>query len=331
MAHCVAVLSGGLDSMLAIRIMQEQGVEVDALNFKTIFECCQDRAGQAARGLGVRLTVITHGDDYLDIIRNPRFGYGKGANPCVDCRIYMFQLAKRFMEDIGANFIISGEVLGQRPMSQKRRDLDAVAYHSDLEDLVLRPLSAKLLAPTKPEQEGWVDRNRLYEFSGRSRKGLIQLAKDFGFEQIPDASTGCALTEVQFSRKVYDLMQLDPNAKRWDFEILKVGRHFRFNETTKVIVGRTEEENAQLEYMHNLPEASSTALLLPYSYVGALCLIVGPLTDEVLEFAGGLLYRYGKAPTVDDPQVEVIERDRKRIVPVAPTETAQQAKTLAAC
>jgi tRNA(Ile)-lysidine synthase TilS/MesJ len=331
MAHCVAVLSGGLDSMLAIRIMHEQGVEVDALNFKTIFECCQDRAGQAARWLGVRLTVIAQEDDYLDIVRNPRFGYGKGANPCVDCRIYMFQLAKRFMEDVKADFIVSGEVAGQRPMSQKRRDLDAIAYHSDLEDLLLRPLSAKLLAPTKPEREGWVDRSKLYEFSGRSRKGLIQLAKEFGFEHIPDASTGCALTEVQFSHKVHDLLQLDPNAKRWDFEALKVGRHFRFNETTKVIVGRNEEENAQLEYMHNLPEASSTALLFPYSYLGALCLIIGPPTDEVLQFAGGLLYRYGKAPTVDDPQVEVIERDRKRLLSIAPTEMADRARTLAAC
>ena len=159
--RCVALISGGLDSSLAIRLMQEQGIEVEAVNFKTVFTCCQDTSAQAARDLGVRLTVIGQDEDYLDLVKSPRFGYGKGANPCVDCRIYMFDKAKEFMEQIGAQFIVSGEVVGQRPMSQKKKDLAVISYHSGLEDLLLRPLSAKLLPPTLPEREGWVDRSKL--------------------------------------------------------------------------------------------------------------------------------------------------------------------------
>jgi tRNA(Ile)-lysidine synthase TilS/MesJ len=329
-ARCVALLSGGLDSMLAIRIMQEQGVQVHAVNFRTIFTCCQNRSAQAARTLGVPLTVIAQEDDYLDVIRHPRFGYGKGANPCVDCRIYMFRLARRYMEQIGADFIVSGEVLGQRPKSQKRRDLMAISYHSDLDDLLLRPLSARMLPPTSPEREGLVNRDQLYRFWGRNRKGLIQLARQFGFREIPHPSTGCALTEVHFSKKVHDLLKRYPDAKRWDFEILKMGRHFRFDDSAKVVVGRREGENQQLEYMHSLPEASSTAALRPHNYRGALALVIGPLTDDVARFAGGLLCRYGKVGPVAEPQIEVLERHRRWIMPIGPCSVAQRARTLAA-
>ncbi len=330
MARCVALLSGGLDSMLAIRVLQEQGVEVDALNFKTIFTCCQNQSAQAARELDVPLTVIGQEDDYLQLIRRPRFGYGKGANPCIDCRIYMFERAKQYMDQIGADFIASGEILGQRPMSQKRRDLEIISYHSGLEDLLLRPLSAKMLPATKPERLGLVDRSKLHAFWGRSRKGLIELAKSFGFTNIPHPSTGCALTEVRFSKKVFDLMKRYPDAGRWDFEILKMGRHFRFDDATKVIVGRSEEENAQLEHMHSRPEASSTAALRPLNFLGALAMIVGPVSDESLRFAGGLLCRYGKVDDIAEPQVEVLEADRTWTMQISPSADAQQVSTLAA-
>ena len=155
MVRCIALLSGGLDSMLAIRLMQDQGIEVEALNFKTMFTCCQDISARAAMNLDVPMTIIGQEDDYLELIREPQFGYGKGANPCVDCRIYMFQRARTFMEEMDAQFIISGEVVGQRPMSQKRRDLDIIATHSDLEDLLLRPLSAKLRGSADRHCEQW--------------------------------------------------------------------------------------------------------------------------------------------------------------------------------
>ncbi|MFV1966536.1 MAG: hypothetical protein ACC628_14015 [Pirellulaceae bacterium] len=327
--RCVALSSGGLDSMLAIRIMQEQGIEVEALNFKTVFTCCQDEAGQTARDLGVRVTVIGQEDDYLDLVREPQFGYGKGANPCVDCRIYMFDKAKVFMEQVGAQFIVSGEVVGQRPMSQKRRDLDIISYHSRCEDLLLRPLSAKLLHPTLPEREGWVDREKLHAFQGRSRKGLIALGKKLGLKNIPTPSTGCALTEPRFSLKVFDLIHQPQEARRWDFELLKVGRHFRFDAHTKIVLGRDETQNDQLEYMHQLPEATSTAGLFPESFNGPHALLVGPATDAALSFAGALVLRYSRRYDPENAIVLLDHNDEKRLIQVRPDAEALQAKTLA--
>ena len=328
MTRCVTLLSGGLDSMLAIRIMQEQGVEVEALNFKTMFTCCQDLSAQAAHRLGVRLTVVSQEDDYLELIKKPRYGYGKGANPCVDCRIYMFERALKFMKQIGADFIVSGEVVGQRPMSQKRRDLDVISHQSGLEDLLLRPLSAKLLLPTLPERNGLVDRERLYAFEGRSRKGLIRLAKAYGLEEVPTPSTGCALTEPLFGRKVHDLIQIQVSPQPWDFELVKVGRHFRFDQQTKVVLGRNEVENQQLEYAHRLPEATSTALLDPESFTGPLALVTGPCSDEVIEFAMGLLVRYGKANHLDDYRVCVTIGEQTKVQQAARNSQAEEALTI---
>jgi tRNA U34 2-thiouridine synthase MnmA/TrmU len=328
-ARCVALLSGGLDSILAIRVLQEQGVEVEALNFKTIFTCCQNQSAQAARELNVPLTVIGQEDDYLQLIRRPRFGYGRGANPCVDCRIYMFDRARLYMDEIGADFIASGEILGQRPMSQKRRDLEVIAYHSGLEDLLLRPLSAKMMPVTRPERLGLVDRSKLHSFWGRSRKGLIELAKQFGLRHIPHPSTGCALTEVRFSKKVFDLMKSYPKAGRWDFEILKMGRHFRFDDTTKVIVGRSEEENGRLEHLHSQPDASSTAALRPLNFRGPLAMILGPACQEALQFAGGLQCRYGNLDGIEKPEVEVLEADRTRRMEIHGTASSRVVRSLA--
>jgi tRNA U34 2-thiouridine synthase MnmA/TrmU len=327
--RCVALSSGGLDSMLAIRIMQEMDIEVEALNFKTVFTCCQDRAGQTARDLGVRVTVIGQEDDYLDLIREPQFGYGKGANPCVDCRIYMFDKAKAFMHQVGAQFIVSGEVVGQRPMSQKRRDLDIIAYHSDCEDLLLRPLSARLLRPTLPEREGWVDRERLYGFQGRSRKGLIALAKQLGLKDIPTPSTGCALTEPRFSLKVFDLLHQPREAQRWDFELLKSGRHFRFDAHTKIVVGRDESENEQLAYMHGLPEANSSVALFPENFNGPRALLIGPATEAAMEFAGALLLRYAGYYDPENALVLVEQKNESRLIQVYPRQEALHAKTVA--
>ena len=252
--RCVALLSGGLDSHLAARLVQQQGIEVAALHFRSMFAGGSDRAAQVAAQLSVPLTVVTLGDDYLDLVRQPRFGYGRGANPCVDCRVHMFARAREFMQQVDAQFVVSGEVVGQRAGSQKRRDLDAIGHHSGLRDRLLRPLSAKMLVATLPEREGWVDRERLYGFFGRGRRGLIQLARSLGIDEIPSPSTGCVLSEPPFSRKVFDLLRHQPHASAWDFELLKHGRHFRYNHACKVVVGRREEENRQLEQLHGMPE-----------------------------------------------------------------------------
>jgi len=298
--RAVALLSGGLDSMLAIRTLQDQDVDVHALNFQTLFTCCKNTAAQAARKLGVPLTVIGQEDDYLDVIRAPKHGYGKGANPCVDCRIYMFHAARRFADELGAEVIVSGEVLGQRPMSQKRRDLLLIAKASGLEERLLRPLSALLLPPTKAERTGTIDRTRLHAFQGQGRKPLIELAQLFGFEDIPSPSTGCSLTEVSFAPKVYDLIQLEPGNRPWDFELLNTGRHLRFDFQTKAVVGRREAENQLLQAMFERPESRAALLLEPVNFRGPTVLLVGPESAAGLNFAGGLMLRYGRDYPTDE-------------------------------
>jgi tRNA-uridine 2-sulfurtransferase len=328
--RCIALLSGGLDSKLAIRLMQVQGIWVEALNFKTVFTCCQGQSAQAARELGVPLTVVAQEDDYLDLVRKPRFGYGKGANPCVDCRIYMFERAKRFMEQVEADFIVSGEVLGQRPKSQKRRDLRVISHHSRLDDLLLRPLSARRLPKTLPEREGWVDRRQLYDFHGRSRKKLIALAQQLGIRDIPVPSTGCALTEPQFSKKVFDLIHVEPaTATRWDYELLKFGRHFRYDERTKMIVGRHFDENGTLEYFHQLPEARSQATVKPENFKGPLVLIVGEVTEQTVDYAGTLAWRFSRQPSPEEATIRLMHGDTHQIIPVTFVEEATHASTLA--
>ncbi len=327
--RCVALLSGGLDSQLAIRLMQQQDIEVEALNFKTTFTCCQDVSAKTARQLNVPLTVLPPRDDYLDVIRSPSFGYGRGANPCVDCRIYMFRRAAEFMRQVDAQFVISGEVVGQRPMSQKRRDLDIIARQSGLDDLLLRPLSARRLPPTKPERLGWVDREKLHAFVGRGRKKLIALAKELQLTDIPGPSTGCALTEVQFSRKVFDLIEQPDPSSAWDFELLTYGRHYRFGRQHKVIVGRRETENDQLAMLHRQPDARSTALLSPDDFRGPTALLVGPPNDDALRFAGGLIRRYSH-PAASDGNTLRIDIDGETQFRVAAWHSeAEQAETLA--
>ncbi|HUG68527.1 MAG TPA: hypothetical protein VMM76_12310, partial [Pirellulaceae bacterium] len=225
----------------------------------------------------------------------------------------------------GADFIVSGEVAGQRPMSQKRRDLDRIAYHADLEDLLLRPLSAKLLRPTLPEREGWVDREQLYNIEGRGRKRLIALARKYGLKAIPTPSTGCSLTEPKFSKKVFDLIKSPGESRRWDFELLKIGRHFRFDAQTKVILGRDEAENDQLQYAHQLPDAASTAAFVPENFAGPRALLIGPRTDEAIAFAASLMLRYSR----DYDSGNALVRVDDQIINAAESERAKSIETIA--
>ena len=323
MRRAIALFSGGLDSMLAVRILQEQGFLVDALNVRTTYACCKLPAAQAAAALGVELTVLSVGDDYLELIRRPQHGYGRGLNPCVDCRIYMASLAKRLMLQRDACVVVTGEILGQRPKSQKRVALSLVERESGLEGRLLRPLSARLLAPTIPECQGLVDRQRLYAFSGRSRKGLIQLAGQLGISAISGTSTGCALTVASFAPRVGDLLRFHPRASRWDFELLKVGRHLRIDAQTKVVLGRNATENAGLEESFSRSDAAECTLLIPETFQGPDALVVGPAGDPTLRLAGALMLRYTRRYAPADAQARVIHANATHLMRILPDDRVQ--------
>ncbi|MDP2913547.1 MAG: 7-cyano-7-deazaguanine synthase [Candidatus Omnitrophota bacterium] len=243
----IVLLSGGLDSILAVRIMQEQGIEVEAINFLTVFctcthKGCQHAATKAAQDLKIPLKVFNITEEYLEIIKNPKHGYGSNMNPCIDCRIFFFKKAGEYLKERGASFIVTGEVLGERPMSQRRDAILLIEKEAGLKGLIVRPLSAKLFNPTIPEQEGILDRDKMLDISGRSRKPQIALARQFGLSDYPCPAGGCLLTDPGFARRIKDL--LDHNCLALDeVKLLKFGRHFRLSETAKLVIGRSEEEN----------------------------------------------------------------------------------------
>lgn len=299
---CVILFSGGLDSILAAKLMLEQGIEVEALNFKSVFGCCKDDAFAAARELGIKVTLITKGDAYYDVIRHPKHGYGSSMNPCVDCRVFMFRQAKHFMKSVGASFIISGEVVGQRPNSQLKHQLGTVEKESDLNGLLLRPLSAKLLPPTKPELEGIVDREKLFGISGRSRKDLIALAKHYGIQNIPNPSTGCILTDKNYGNRLKDFYAHSERHTTRDYQLLRVGRHFRMDEETKIIVGRDEKENDMLNKLVSKEET----ILHPENFTGPDVLLQGQLSQTNKAHMLDYLKRYSKN-LPENAQVEFIQ------------------------
>jgi len=247
----VALLSGGLDSRLAIRVVQDQGLEVHAINYVSCFSTYmgkarrQSEAARAAEQLGVPLKIIPISKRLIEIVKNPKHGYGKNMNPCIDCRILTFRLAKEHMKRIGASFMITGEVLGQRPMSQRRDAMRLIDKKADVQGLVLRPLSAKHLLETIPEREGWIDREKLLSITGRSRKEQIRLAEHYGIRDYPSAAGGCLLTYEGFANKVQDLLA-HKDADINDMLLLRVGRHFRLPQGGKAVVGKDKEQNRRI-------------------------------------------------------------------------------------
>lgn len=249
----LVLLSGGLDSTLVVGIMLKEGVELEAINFTTPFcRCnrtkgCPYEAKRVTEGFGIPLKVFNNiFKEYIEVIKKPKYGYGKGINPCIDCRIFMFKKAKEYMVERGALFIITGEVLGQRPMSQHRQAMKIIERDSGLTGLVLRPLSAKLLKPTLPEENGWVNREHLLNISGRSRKPQMALAKDLQINDYPCPAGGCLLTDKLFAKRMKDLLKFNKEPSLNEIELLKIGRHFRLSDDLKVIVGRDCDENKKL-------------------------------------------------------------------------------------
>ncbi|NYZ74938.1 hypothetical protein H0O03_01615 [Candidatus Micrarchaeota archaeon] len=247
------LLSGGLDSLVAAKLLLDQGIELEGLNFTSPFCTCGGAAGgcaaatRSAKQLGIPLKIVAKGMDYLQIVEHPKHERGRALNPCIDCRIYALKKAKEYCKEVDADFIATGEVAGQRPMSQTRYKLQLIEKEAGLDGLVVRPLSAKLLPPTIPEQKGLVDREKLLAVGGRGRKTQMELAKknNYGYDC---PAGGCLLTEREYSRKLVDLFEHKPYSLR-DVLLLRIGRHYRLNEKAKVVLGRNEAENALLQKM----------------------------------------------------------------------------------
>jgi tRNA-specific 2-thiouridylase len=242
----IALFSGGLDSILAAKVMQELGIKVEGITFETPFFSAK-KAETAAKVIDLSLTVINITDAHLHMLQAPRYGYGKNMNPCIDCHTLMLKTAGASMEATGADFVFTGEVLGQRPMSQTKQSLHVVAKNSGYGDAILRPLSAQLLPETRPEREGKVDRTKLLAIQGRGRKTQIEMARNYGIVDYAPPAGGCLLTDVNFSKRLRDLFDRQPGHTIRDIELLKHGRHFRIHGNGKVIIGRNQADNQAID------------------------------------------------------------------------------------
>ncbi len=324
----IALISGGLDSMLAVRVVQEQGIHVEGINFFTGF-CVeghthairkQDQKKEkrnsalwVAEQLGIKLHIVDISEEYKDVVLNPKHGYGANLNPCLDCKIFMVnkamdyvERARTFAEDKGFDFIITGEVIGQRPKSQRAATMPIIARESGAEDRLLRPLSAKNIAITLPEREGWVDREKLYDFSGRSRKPQFELAEKFGFNEWSQPAGGCCfLTDEAYSRKLADLWEARGERKYEldDIMLLKVGRHIRPEPHYKLIVSREEGEGNFLEGYRR--EFHHIRIL---SHNGPLVLVDGQPTDADLLRAAQIAGRFSQGREADNITVEIVKK-----------------------
>jgi tRNA U34 2-thiouridine synthase MnmA/TrmU len=318
----IALLSGGLDSTIAARVMMEQGVELEALNFMTVFCTCTNRGAtclasqKAVETLGIPLKVFNVSEEYLGVVKHPQHGYGRNMNPCIDCRIFMLKKAKAYMEESGAVFIVTGEVLGQRPMSQRKDAMHLIEKEAGLEGLILRPLSAKVLPTTIPEKEGWVDRERLLNISGRSRKPQIELADHYGIHDYPCPAGGCLLTDPGFAKRMKDLMVYDPQFSLNDVHLLKMGRHFRFSNGVKLVVGRNEEENQKIQTFAQ----GEDILLKVSSFPGPLSLLRGKLNEGDIEKAAAITVHYGKGKDLGKVEVTYkgVDEDHHQSLSVSP-------------
>jgi tRNA-uridine 2-sulfurtransferase len=293
--RAVGLLSGGLDSALAAKLMQEQGIEVIGLHLEAP-TACRSRVRDLAQELGIHLEVRAKGEEYLRLLRHPRFGYGKNMNPCLDCRVFMFQLGQPYLEEFGARFLFSGEVLGQRPMSQARDAMVRIERAAGLEGWILRPLSARLLPVTEPERRGWVDRGRLLAIKGRGRLEQLALAERWGLRSFQPPGGGCLLTDPQFSKKLRDLFEhsAENETSLEDVALLRLGRHVRIGPLLKVVVGRDQSENRRLaEFV-----SPGRWLVEPEGFSGPSVLVCGAESDEALIAAVESLLRYsrGAAP-----------------------------------
>ena len=289
----LVLLSGGLDSLLATKMILNHGLDVEAVHFVTPFRRCDCRAmNKVAREWNLKVHSVFLGQEFLDMVANPKHGYGSQMNPCLDCRILMFKKAKEIADKIGAKFLVTGEVLDERPFSQRMKAMQLIEKEAGLEGKILRPLSAKLLPPTEPEKMGWIDREKLFAIRGRRRTPQMELAAKLGIKDYPNPSGGCLLTDPIFARKVREHLRHEGKLTLEDAILLMIGRHFRI-EGTKVVVGRNKDENDRLLA---IAERRQISYLRVKDYNGPITLIVGEEKPSVIEKAAAITVRYSDAP-----------------------------------
>ena len=327
-AKAILLLSGGLDSTLAGKLLLEMGIEVEAVNFVSHFCRCTPQsfgcsaARKAAQQLGIDVRMFSCGEDYLEVVKHPRFGRGSGMNPCLDCRIYMFSRARTYMLARGADFVATGEVLGERPMSQRRQAMEIIERESGLAGLILRPLCAKLMSPTLPEREGIVDRDKLMEIRGRSRKPQIGLASKLGIRDYPCPAGGCLLNDPEFAARFRDLLEHEPDCEMDDARLLRFGRHFRLPSGAKVIVGRNETENDSIERAARLGDTILVPLGVPGPSV--LCLKTSDAADIMT--AAAFVAAYTKGGGELDVELRDGQKEKRVLEGVRPLDSAVAAQ-----
>jgi len=330
-AHGIGLLSGGLDSALAALAVRDAGADVTCLHFFTGFcvtghnsrigrknRPIANHALKVAAEIGIPVEMVDISEEYLPMVMKPKHGYGANMNPCVDCRVFMLDRAKRYMEEVGADFVFTGEVIGQRPMSQMRNTLAQTAKEAGLKGKLLRPLSAKLLDPTEVETRGLVDREKLFDFHGRNRKPQLELAKSYGIDEFMQPAGGCCfLTDENYSRKLQDIFDTsgDEPLSMDDVYLLGVGRHFRLGAELKVIIGRDEVENNFLKYY-----TSNRWSAFASDHKGPILIVMGDPDEASIATIASLVARYCDGKREPVVRVEFEKDDSKRSVEVAPAD-----------
>jgi tRNA U34 2-thiouridine synthase MnmA/TrmU len=316
--EALCLLSGGLDSALAAKLVQEQGIRVTGVHFLIPFGRYVKREARlpvhaVAESLGIDLEVVHLGEEYLEIVLHPEHGYGSNVNPCIDCHIFMLKKAGRMMESRGMDFVVTGEVVGQRPMSQRSDTMRRIEKECGLEGYLVRPLSAHLLEPTRPELEGLLDRDALLGVHGRSRKELLRLAQEKGVRGFSSPGGGCLLTDPGYARRVRDLMEHDMLTLH-SVDLLSVGRHFRLPAGGKLVVGRNESDNSALSDLAGEDEVLLTTPEIP----GPTAVLTPSVLSEDEILAAGVVARYSDAPRHGKVRIRIGEAENARFIEVRP-------------
>lgn len=305
---CILLYSGGLDSILAAKLLQEQNLEV--IGFHCLLPFIPDdidinslQSAKLARQIDLPLVIHKCGREYMNMVKSPPHGYGKHMNPCIDCKIYFLQQAAKYMEENNASFLATGEVVGQRPMSQLKHTLNHILNTTNLQGRLLRPLSAKLLKPTAAEEKGIVDREKLLGISGRGRKIQMELAEKYGINDYTSPAGGCLLTDANISARLRDLFEHHTDYSSIDTYLLTVGRHFRLDRKSKLIVARNEAESNALEKCRD----SASALFEPH-FSGPTAYLCGEPETDIMALAASIICRYGR-PTADERGITVSQKN----------------------